>query len=104
MIAGARTEKYGGSRIGGLTRRKTSGEKESVIIISAMKVQNFIVICKNIYDKAVFIIFFAQGYFFIRIHGFLFHRKPYHQKVGGSKFEVAGFLAGCRHLMRTLNI
>ena len=42
MIAGARTEKYGGSRIGGLTRRKTSGEKESVIIISAMKVQNFI--------------------------------------------------------------
>ena len=61
------------SRIGGLTRRKTSGEKESVIIISAMKVQNFIVICKNIYDKAVFIIFFAQGYFFIHIHGFLFH-------------------------------
>ena len=73
MIAGARTEKYGGSRIGGLTRRKTSGEKESVIIISAMKVQNFIVICKNIYDKAVFIIFFLHGYFFIHIHGFLFH-------------------------------
>ena len=78
MIAGARTEKYGGSRIGGLTRRKTSlkintGEKESVIIISAMKVQNFIVICKNIYDKAVFIIFFAQVYFFNHIHGFLFH-------------------------------
>ena len=72
MIAGARTEKYGGSRIGGLTRRKT-GEKESVIIISAMKVQNFTVICKNIYDKAVFIIFLTQGYFFIHIHGFLFH-------------------------------
>ena len=68
VIAGARTEKYGG-----LTRRKTSGEKESVIIISAMKVQNYIVICKNIYDKAVLVIFFAQGYFFIHIHGFLFH-------------------------------
>jgi len=24
------------------------------------------------------------------------------RKVGGSKFEVAGFVAGCRHLMRTL--
>ena len=24
------------------------------------------------------------------------------RKVGGSKFEVAGFLASCRHLMRTL--
>ena len=64
MIAGARTEKYGGSRIGGLTRRKTSGEKESIIIISATKVQNFIVICKNIYDKAVFIIFFRTRLLF----------------------------------------
>ena len=29
-------------------------------------------------------------------------RQACHRKVGGSKFKVAGFLAGCRHLMRTL--
>ena len=34
----------------------------------------------------------------------LSHFALFLQRVDGSNLQVAGFLAGCRHLMRTLNL